>query len=265
MRVLGAATILIGASGGIGAATVRAFAAAGAHLALAAPPAETARLEELAAEARGAGAQAIAVPADVCDRAQIDALVRATLAAYGRVDVLAYVAGIGSSPALADDTDEELARVIEVNLLGCARAMHAVLPLMKAQGEGAIVAIGSIAGEVGIMGAYSASKFGVRGLCDTVRREGLPHNVRVSLIEPGFVATPMNAAMRGLPPPSIVADAIVDAVRHPRRVRIVPRRYAVPAALARLFPGLFDRIFGDARIQDRLNRDARAERAKAAG
>jgi NADP-dependent 3-hydroxy acid dehydrogenase YdfG len=137
--------------------------------------------------------------------------------------------------------------------------MHAVLPTMKEQRSGAIVVIGSIAGEVGIMGAYSASKFGVRGLCDTVRREVHADNVRVTLIEPGFVRTSMNAAMGdSLPPPSIVADAIVDAVAHPRRVRIVPKRYIVPAAMARMFPGLFDRIFGDARIQKRLNRDNRA-------
>jgi NAD(P)-dependent dehydrogenase (short-subunit alcohol dehydrogenase family) len=261
MRLRGRTAILVGASGGIGAATVDAFVKAGANLVLAAPESERDRLQELAQGARAAAAEATVVPTDVRNRGDIDVLAATALATYGRIDVLAYIAGIGSSPALADDTDEQIERVIGVNLLGCARAIHAVLPAMKAQRNGAIVVIGSIAGEVGIMGAYSASKFGVRGLCDTVRREVRSDNVRVTLIEPGFVRTPMNAAMGdGLPPPSIVADAIVDAVLHPRRVRIVPKRYIVPAAMARMFPGLFDLIFGDARIQRRLNRDARAER-----
>ena len=270
MRLNGAAAILIGASGGIGAATARAFARQGTNLVLAAPAEERAQLEELAAEARACGVQALAIPSDVRLRAQIDRLAAQTLETFGRIDVLAYIAGVGSSPSLCDSTDDEIARVFDVNLTGCARAMHAVLPTMKAQRSGAIVNIGSIAGEAGVMGVYSASKFGMRGLTDSVRREVRAHNVRVTLIEPGFVRTPMNAAMGdSLPPPEIVADAIVDAVVHPRRVRIVPKRYLLPVAIARVFPGLLDLVFGDARIQDRLNRDARAERAdraaKAAG
>jgi NAD(P)-dependent dehydrogenase (short-subunit alcohol dehydrogenase family) len=108
------------------------------------------------------------------------------------------------------------------------------------------------------MGVYSASKFGVRGLSDSVRREVHADGVRVTLIEPGFVRTQMNAAMRGLPGPEVVADAIVDAMRRPRRLRIVPKRYVLPVLLARAFPALLDMVFGDARIQQRLNRDARA-------
>ena len=85
--------------------------------------------------------------------------------------MLANVAGIGSSPSLCDCTDDELERVLAVNLLGAARLMHAVLPVMKAQRRGAIVNVGSVAGEAGVMGIYSASKFGLRGLSDSVRRE----------------------------------------------------------------------------------------------
>jgi len=262
VQLRGAAALLIGASGGIGSATVRAFAREGSDLVLAAPQAERAQLEALADEARALGVRALVVPTDVTIRADIDRLVATAIAEFGRVDVLAYIAGIGSSPALCDDTDDEIARVLNVNLLGCARAMHAVLPMMKAQQRGAIVNIGSIAGEAGIMGVYSASKFGMRGLSDSVRREVRADGIRVTLIEPGFVRTPMNAAMGdGLPGPEVVADAIVDAARRPRRVRIVPRRYLAPVIVARIFPGLLDLVFGDARIQKRLNRDARAERA----
>jgi len=136
---------------------------------------------------------------------------------------------------------------------------------MKDNGGGAIVNVGSIAGEAGVMGIYSASKFGLRGLTDTVRREARSSNIGVTLIEPGFVRSRMNAAMgEGLPSPDIVARAVVRAVSRPRRCVIVPRYYAVPIVLAKLFPGLVDRVFGDARIQQRLNRDARAERAERA-
>lgn len=261
MQIDGGVAIVAGGSGGIGSVTVHAFLARGAYVAVAAP--QDALLDAVAAETRTYGDRVLIVPADITRRADVDALVQATLARFGRIDILANVAGVGSTPSLVDSTDEELERSVTVNLLGAARLMHAVLPVLIAQRRGAIVNVGSIAGEAGVMGMYSASKFGLRGLSDTVRREVRAHNVSVSLIEPGFVATPMNAAMRGLPPPGIVADAIVAAVLRPRRVRIVPRRYRPAILFAKAFPGVMDLIFGNARIQRRLNRDARAGRANA--
>jgi NAD(P)-dependent dehydrogenase (short-subunit alcohol dehydrogenase family) len=262
VELAGRVAIVTGASGDIGSATVRALAAAGAHVVLAAPIGETQALNRLAAEAEALGVRTLVVPTDVTVRGDIDRLVRSTSEAFQTIDVLANVAGIGSSPALLGDTDEELQRVIEVNLLGSARMIHAVLPVMKAQRRGAIVNVGSVAGEAGVMGIYSASKFGLRGLTDTVRREARSSKIGVTLVEPGFVRSRMNAAMGdGLPSPDIVAHAVVRAVLRPRRCVIVPRYYAVPIAIAKLFPGLMDRVFGDARIQQRLNRDARAEKA----
>ena len=262
MELANAVTIVAGASGGIGSATVHAFARAKSHVVLSAPPQERETLERLAAQARAFGVRALVVPADITVRAQIDRLAAETIAAFGRIDVLANVAGIGSRPSLCDSTDDEIERVLAVNLTGCARLMHAVLPMMRAQRRGAIVNVGSIAGEAGVMGVYSASKFGMRGLCDSVRREVRSQGISVTLIEPGFVRTQMNAAMGdGLPGPEVVADAIVEAVRHPQRVRIVPKRYILPVMIARALPGFLDLVFGDARIQDRLNRDARADAA----
>jgi NAD(P)-dependent dehydrogenase (short-subunit alcohol dehydrogenase family) len=258
VQLQGATAIVIGASGGIGSATSLALARAGANLVLAAPQSECDALETLASGVGQHGVRAIVVPTDVTLRAEVDNLVKASLTAFERIDILAYIAGIGSSPSLCDSSDEEIARVLDVNLLGCARAMHAVLPIMKAQRSGAIINIGSIAGEAGVMGIYSASKFGVRGLTDSVRREVRADGVRVTLIEPGFVRTQMNAAMSGLPGPEVVADAVVSAIRRPRRLRIVPKRYIVPVLMARAFPWLLDAVFGNARIQQRLNRDARA-------
>lgn len=252
--------IVAGASGGIGSATVRALLAHGMRVVLAAPA--DALLDAIAAEVAPFGERVAVVPTDLTLRAQVDALVARTLVRFGRIDVLVNAAGIGSSPSFCDSSDAEIERVFAVNLLGAARLIHAVLPVMKAQHRGAIVNVGSIAGEAAVMGVYSASKFGLRGLNDTVRREVRSDNIVVTLIQPGFVATPMNAAMNGLPGPEIVADAIVAAIERPRRAQIVPAAYRIPVFLARTFPGLTDLVFGNARIQRRLNRDARAARGE---
>jgi NAD(P)-dependent dehydrogenase (short-subunit alcohol dehydrogenase family) len=263
LNVSGRVALVVGASGDIGSATVRAFAAAGAHVVLAAPASEIHILDQVAAEAERAGVRALIVPTDVTIRSDVDHLVSAALDVFEAIDVLAYVAGVGSSPALCDQSDEELQRVIDVNLTGCARTIHAVLPVMKLQRRGSIVIVGSIAGEAGMMGIYSASKFGVRGLTDSVRREVRSWKIGVTLIEPGFVRSKLNHKMGdGLPSPDIVARAIVRAAVRPRRCVIVPAYYALPVYIFKLFPGFADRVFGNARIQRRLNRDARADRAE---
>ncbi|HEX3468798.1 MAG TPA: SDR family NAD(P)-dependent oxidoreductase [Candidatus Elarobacter sp.] len=262
MTLHGRVAVVAGASGGIGSATVRALLARGMNVVLAAP--QDALLDTAARETESYGDRVLIVPTDITVRAEVDALVARALVRFGRVDVLANVAGIGSSPSLCDTTDDELERVLAVNLLGAARLIHAVLPVMKAQRSGAIVNVGSVAGEAGVMGIYSASKFGLRGLTDSLRREVRSDGIGVTLIEPGFVQTTMNGPMRNLPPPEIVADAIVAAVERPRRRHIVPGRYRLPVLLIKAFPGLTDLVFGNARIQRRLNRDARAARAERA-
>ena len=263
MSLQGQVAIVMGASGGIGTVIARALALQGASLVLGALPDEA--LSALGRDLERDGAKTLVVPVDITQRAQIEQLVARALVTFGRVDILVNVAGIGSAPALGDSTDAELERVVTVNLLGTARTIHAVLPIMRAQRRGAIVNIGSIAGEVGVMGMYSASKFGVRGLTDTVRREVRSEGIGVTLIEPGFVNTSMNGpSAAGYPPPEIVADAVLRAILHPQRVRIVPGNYRLPVFLTRMLPGFTDLVFGNARIQRRLNRDARAARAASA-
>jgi NAD(P)-dependent dehydrogenase (short-subunit alcohol dehydrogenase family) len=257
----GRVAVVAGASGGIGSAAVRAFLAKGMSVVLAAP--QDALLDAIVRETEPLRERVLVVPADITRRPDVDEIVARTLVRFGRIDVLANVAGIGSSPSFCDSTDDEIERVLAVNLLGAARLMHAVLPVMKAQRRGAIVNVGSVAGEAAVMGIYSASKFGLRGLNDSVRREVRSFGIGVTLIEPGFVRTPMNPAMSNLPGPEIVADAIVAAVERPRRAHIVPWRYRLPVFLVKTFPGFTDLVFGDARVQRRLNRDARAEREKA--
>ena len=257
-----AVAIVAGASGAIGSVTVRALAERGVSLVLAGLPDDREILERLAREIEAFGVRALAVPTDLTKRSDVDVLVAKTLVRFGRIDFLINAAGIGSNPSLCETTDDDLERVVAVNLLGPARLIQAVLPVMKAQRRGAIVNIGSIAGEAGVMGIYSASKFGLRGLTDTLRREVRSFGIEVTLIEPGFVRSPMNPALGdSLPGPEIVADAIVAALSRPRRKQIVPRFYRIPLFLAGAFPALIDVVFGNARIQDRLNRDARASRS----
>jgi len=255
----GLVAIVVGASGAIGSATVRALIGQGINVVLAAlyDP----KLDALAEEARAAGVQALVVATDLRQRSDIDFLVAKTLVTFSRIDILVNAAGISASPSVCETTDEELAAVIDVNLLGPARLIQAVLPVMKAQRRGSIVNIGSVAGEAGILGIYSASKFGLRGLTDTIRREVRSYNVDVTLIEPGFVRSPMNPALGDrIPGPEIVADAVLAALSRPRRKHIVPPAYRLPLLVAGAFPALIDVVFGHARIQDRLNRDARAQR-----
>lgn len=257
MSLRGMTAIITGAAGGIGSATAKAFAAQGADLVLTDLP--SSGLEALEGQLRKGDTRVCSVVADVTRRADIDRVIDTALQTFQRIDVLANIAGVSTSPSLCDATDQELERVVMVNLLGCARTMHAVLPTMKRQRSGSIVNVGSVAGEAGVMGIYSASKFGLRGLSDSVRREVRSFGINVTLIEPGFVRTSFNAAMKGrLPGPDIVADAIVSAIRHPRRRRVVPASYYLPVFLMNAFPGLTDLVFGDARVQDRLNEDARA-------
>lgn len=256
----GTVAIVAGASGSIGTVTVRALIARGINVVLAALYDPI--LDALAVQAQAAGVRALVIPTDLRRRSDIDFLVAKTLVTFSRIDILVNAAGIGASPSLCETTDAEMEDVVDINLLGPARLIQAVLPIMKAQRRGSIVNIGSVAGETGVMGIYSASKFGLRGLSDTIRREVRSYNIDVTLIQPGFVRSPMNPSLGDrIPGPEIVADAVIAALAKPRRKHIVPSGYRLAVLVARAFPFLVDVVFGDARIQDRLNRDARAQRA----
>jgi NAD(P)-dependent dehydrogenase (short-subunit alcohol dehydrogenase family) len=203
------------------------------------------RAEELAAVARdvqGNGGTAVPVPADVTDPAAVDALVERALAATGRIDGLVNNAGIGGiASVLAEDADVD--RMIEVNLRAPIRLMRAVVPIMLGFRAGSIVNIGSVAGEVGVSGTYSATKFALRGMTDSVRRELAGTGIGVTLIEPGYIATAFNTNRRNLPGPEIVAAAVERALRRPRRRIIVPAKYRAAVLLANALPAVTDRVY----------------------
>jgi NAD(P)-dependent dehydrogenase (short-subunit alcohol dehydrogenase family) len=230
--------IVTGASSGIGRATAVRLAADGMIVILAARRAD--ELGAVAAEITRRGGSAIALPMDVTRRDDIERLVSRVVADHGRIDALVNVAGIGHARSIMTD-DGHVERVIATNLTAPIRLMRAVIPIMTKQRSGTIVNIGSVSGEIGFNGIYSATKFGIRGLTDSVRRELAGTGVRVSLIEPGYIATPLTAGRSGrMPGPEIVARSVANALRRPRRKIVVPVRYRLAMIFCAAFPGLVD-------------------------
>ncbi len=232
--------IVTGASGGIGAETAMRLGRAGIVVVLAAR--REAELTEVSARIAGAGGRALAVPTDVRDPDAVTTLVERAAAVTGRIDGLVNNAGVGGHPSILAD-DGVVDAMIEVNLRAPIRLMRAVVPLMRAQRGGSIVNIGSVAGEIGIGGTYSATKFALRGMTDSVRRELAGTGIGVTLIEPGYIATPGNRRQGRLPGPEIVAAAVERALRHPRRRMVVPFKYRVAIPLANALPFVVDRVF----------------------
>jgi NAD(P)-dependent dehydrogenase (short-subunit alcohol dehydrogenase family) len=236
MRVV----IITGASSGIGRATAARIGRPGTTVVLAAR--RTDELESLAAEIGKAGGEAVVAPTDVRDPAQIASLIERAAAVNGRIDGLVNNAGIGGANSILS-ADDAVTKMIDVNLLAPIRLMRAVVPIMKEQHAGSIVNIGSVAGEIGIGGVYSATKFALRGMSDSVRRELGGTGIGVTLIEPGFIATEANRNRRGLPGPEIVAAAVESALRRPRRRIVVPFKYRPAITLANAIPALTDRVY----------------------
>ncbi|MGQ4274024.1 SDR family NAD(P)-dependent oxidoreductase [Terrihabitans sp. B22-R8] len=188
----GRTVIITGPAKGMGAAVSLAFADEGCDLVLAGR--DTASIEPVAEEARQRGAQALVVSCDVTDAAACEALAASTLEAFGRVDVLVNVAG-GSGPIGKtgwETTPEEFDEIVTLNMAGCFNTMRAVMPAMIAAGGGKIVNVGGTFGMRGRAGrmAYSASKWGLRGITKSFALEAGPHNVNVNCVAPGMVDGP---------------------------------------------------------------------------
>jgi len=181
----GKVVIITGASSGIGAATARALSACGCKLALAARSHD--KLKALAAEL---GADTIALPTDVTVAADVRALVERTRERFGRIDVLFANAGIYIPGQVAEGDPDAWANLIDVNINGVFRCVHAVLPHLRAQGSGDILVTTSISGFIDIHWEpiYSASKHAVQGFVHTLRRQVAPDGIRVQSIAPGMVA-----------------------------------------------------------------------------
>jgi ribitol 2-dehydrogenase len=177
--------IVTGASSGIGAATARALAREGCRVVLAARSVQ--KIEALAA---ALGDCALAVPCDVTQAADVQALVARTLERFGRIDVLFANAGIYIPGQFIEGDPDAYAQLMDINIDGVLRCTHAVLPHMIAQKSGDILVTSSISGFLDIHWepVYSASKHAIQGFVHTLRRQVLKHGIRVMAVAPGMVA-----------------------------------------------------------------------------
>src|SRR5215467_6058610 len=231
----GRVVIVTGASSGIGAATARELGKQGATVVLAAR--REAELQMQAQAIRQAGGQALAVPTDLADEAQIVHLVERTLEAYGRIDVLVNNAGIGSLGWFAKAGTQNICQVIDVNLLAAILLTRAVLPGMLERKHGAIISVASVAGHVAIDPLYSATKYGLRGFCLALRRQLRGTGVSVSVVSPGYIRTTFIRRHRlPMPGPELVARTIARLILHPRREAIVPWYYRLGVWAEHLLP-----------------------------
>ncbi len=184
--------LITGASSGIGEATARELVRRGAKVALCAR--RTDLLENVAASLRAAGGSAIAVACDVTKDGDCEAAVARAVAEWGRLDVLLANAGFAVAGRVESLSIDDYRRQLETNLFGSIRAVKAALPELK-KTKGRIGVVGSVNGFIGTpaTSAYCASKFAVRGFCDSIRPELKPHGVSVTHIAPGFVASEIRA------------------------------------------------------------------------
>lgn len=185
--------IVTGASRGIGACVAQGLAQDGFSLALTAR--SKADLDKVAQSIRAfnhKGVQVLTFPCDVSDSKAVNDMVTSTVSKFGRIDLLVNNAGMGKTGTLAISS-EEFDEVLSVNLKGPFALLKAVVPTMKAQGDGTIINVASRAGKIGFAGwgAYAASKFGMVGLGESLYRELSPMGIRVTTLCPSWVDTDM--------------------------------------------------------------------------
>ncbi|HET6561170.1 MAG TPA: SDR family NAD(P)-dependent oxidoreductase [Marmoricola sp.] len=249
--------LVTGASSGIGRAAAHQAAARGDHLVLAARDEVT--LKETAVECDAAGAAStLVVPTDVGDDDAVAACVRQVLDRHGRLDGVAHCAGVVAYGRVEDVPPELFEGVLRTNLLGSVNIARHVLPVLRGQGRGALVLVGSVVGHLAVpgMSPYVVSKWGVRALARQLQVENRDQaGVSVSLVSPGGVLTPIyeQAAnyrgWAGRPPPPVdspekVARVVLDRIDHPRKRTQVGELNNVMRFGFTFAPRLYDALVG---------------------
>ena len=248
-------TVLVtGASSGIGRETALAFAAAGSNLVLVARRPKM--LAEVATRARKLGVEVLVVPADVTKSTEVGACFRKAVKRFGSVDIVVNNAGVMLPSKVEDLRTADLQAMLDVNLIGALHVMQQAVKVMRAQGQGHIVNLSSLAGRRGFtpLGGYCATKFGLIGLTEALRTEIVGERINVSLVLPGVVDTPMVSTALRKPewadlwpealnmPPSWVVWSIFLAVRFRLAEVAVPPGGALLEKLAALAPGTTDSL-----------------------
>ena len=187
MRLEGKVAIVTGGGRGIGRGIALMFAREGARVAICSRT--EANVARVVGEIEAAGGEALGIPTDVGDSAQVERLVKATADRFGGLDVLVNNAGIGSGKPVDDATIEHYDEVMDTNLKGMHLGCHFGVPHMKEAGKGSIITISSVHGVLGYPGnsIYAATKGGIIGSTRSLAVELAPHYIRVNVISPGAI------------------------------------------------------------------------------
>ncbi len=235
MKLEDKVVVITGASSGIGEETALALAREGAKLVLAARRED--RLRALAEKIKASGGEAVVFAADLRDASLAEACIEKAVEAFGRIDILVNNAGAMLLSPIDRAEPSDWQSMIEINLLSLMYTSRAALIKMREQGSGHIVNISSVAGRSAgpTAGGYNASKWGVNGFSEALRREAHQDGIRVTVIEPGVVATELTrhipdeetrtsyeARVGEMEPleSEDIAAAILYAVTQPRRVNV---------------------------------------------
>jgi len=219
--------LITGAGKGIGKAVAIALAKEGVNVILVARTQE--EIDSVAAKARSLRVKALAITADVADIHSVNAAVTKALAEFGTIDILINNAGIAAFGKFLELEPTDWERIIQVNLMGVYYVTRAVLPNMMERQTGDIINISSTAGLNGnaLTSAYSASKFALLGLTDSLMQEMRKHNIRVTALTPSTVATDMAKELKltdGNPEKVMqsedIAELIIAQLKLNRRVFI---------------------------------------------
>ena len=252
----GKVVLITGASSGFGEEAARLFAKEGCKVVLAARRLE--KLQQLAAEIQSDGGEAIAIPVDVNQKAEIEVMVQTALDLYEKIDILFNNAGFGAVDWFEElEPQRHIETLINVNLTGTMLVTRAVLPDMLDRGSGHIINMASVAGLIAapLITTYSASKHGVRAFTDALRREVAPLGVKVSGIYPGPAETEFGSHLRKNKmrdtvnkiidlrmTSGYVARRVVDLAKYPRRSLVIPWWFRVITTFDTLFPIVVDWI-----------------------
>jgi short-subunit dehydrogenase len=256
MNWKGRKVLITGASSGIGEGLALAVAKKGAVLGLLARREDL--LRELAAKCEKAGGVARAYPADVTDPSAVEEAFQQFIHEFSTVDILIANAGIGgNSESVRSYHPESVKQVVDVNLNGAVNAVYAVLPRMLEQGHGQLVAISSLAGFRGLpkSAAYSASKAALTTFFESVRLDVKDKGIDVTIIQPGFIKTPLTAGRHNhMPFLMELDDAIplfIRAIEKRKKFAAFPWQLATIVRAGKFMPAwMYDRIAGRARYRE---------------
>jgi short-subunit dehydrogenase len=252
MRLEGRTAIITGASSGIGQATAAQLVEDSVNVVLASRNRK--KLEALALDLVSLPGRTLVVPTDVTDRLSVEALVRRTAEEFGQVDVLINNAGTGLFAPIAAGNPDNMRRLFEVNFWGAVNCIQAAVPYMEAQHRGHIVNVASIAAKISppYMGIYSATKFALTAMSDSLRSELAGSGIGVSTIYPGLTQTSfMENMMQEVEVPSMppvarfvrsdaVATRILQSIRLGLRDAYVSPEDIAAVGLNTIAPQLVD-------------------------